>query len=250
MYKLDPPSLLFESSRAGRSTAIVPRSDVPDRPLDSLIPVGAPGPFGPAVAGAGRARHRPALHEPLDVEHVDRRELLPARFVHDEVQPEAERAARGVAGRGGAAPVSGRVDAPGDAGDPVRAAGDARRDRRPARREPPAGGRGSGRIDGAALRGGLLPRQGREADQGPRPRQCPRHEPGLGQPRRLPGGHDQEQRPGAGRPRRPQGPPRRRDGRLHDHQPEHGRAVRPADRRRSPNCSTPEGPCSTSTAPT
>ncbi len=38
MYKLDQPSLLFESSRPGRSTAILPESDVPDQPLSSLIP--------------------------------------------------------------------------------------------------------------------------------------------------------------------------------------------------------------------
>ena len=34
MYKLDQPPLLFESSRPGRATAILPRPDVPDRPLD------------------------------------------------------------------------------------------------------------------------------------------------------------------------------------------------------------------------
>ena len=33
MYKLDQPPLLFESSRPGRRTAILPGSDVPDRPL-------------------------------------------------------------------------------------------------------------------------------------------------------------------------------------------------------------------------
>ena len=38
MYKLDQPPLLFESSRPGRATAILPESDVPDRPLASLIP--------------------------------------------------------------------------------------------------------------------------------------------------------------------------------------------------------------------
>jgi glycine dehydrogenase subunit 2 len=38
MYKLDQPPLLFESSRPGRYTAILPSSDVPDRPLSSLIP--------------------------------------------------------------------------------------------------------------------------------------------------------------------------------------------------------------------
>src|SRR3954453_22328846 len=38
MYKLEQHPLLFESSRPGRSTAILPASDVPDRPLDALIP--------------------------------------------------------------------------------------------------------------------------------------------------------------------------------------------------------------------
>jgi glycine dehydrogenase subunit 2 len=38
MYKLDQPTLMFESSRPGRRTAILPSSDVPDRPLSSLIP--------------------------------------------------------------------------------------------------------------------------------------------------------------------------------------------------------------------
>src|SRR3954467_5854787 len=38
MYKLDQTPLLFESSRPGRATAILPESDVPDRPLDDLIP--------------------------------------------------------------------------------------------------------------------------------------------------------------------------------------------------------------------
>jgi len=38
MYKLDPPALLFETSRPGRFTAILPGSDVPDRPLEELIP--------------------------------------------------------------------------------------------------------------------------------------------------------------------------------------------------------------------
>ena len=32
------PSLLFETSRTGRRTSIFPESDVPDRPLDALIP--------------------------------------------------------------------------------------------------------------------------------------------------------------------------------------------------------------------
>ncbi|QEH32661.1 putative glycine dehydrogenase (decarboxylating) subunit 2 [Aquisphaera giovannonii] len=38
MYKLDPTPLLFESSRPGRATAVLPASDVPARPIDELIP--------------------------------------------------------------------------------------------------------------------------------------------------------------------------------------------------------------------
>ncbi|MBX6312604.1 MAG: aminomethyl-transferring glycine dehydrogenase subunit GcvPB [Isosphaeraceae bacterium] len=38
MYKLDPPPLLFETSRPGRSTSLLPDSDVPERSLDELIP--------------------------------------------------------------------------------------------------------------------------------------------------------------------------------------------------------------------
>src|SRR5690242_12622797 len=38
MYKLEPPALLFETSRPGRRTAILPRCDVPERPIDTLIP--------------------------------------------------------------------------------------------------------------------------------------------------------------------------------------------------------------------
>ena len=38
MYKLDPPSLMFETSRRGRFTSILAPLDVPAEPLESLIP--------------------------------------------------------------------------------------------------------------------------------------------------------------------------------------------------------------------
>jgi glycine dehydrogenase subunit 2 len=41
MPNFNPPPLLFESSRPGRSTAIFSESDVPERPLEELFPVGA-----------------------------------------------------------------------------------------------------------------------------------------------------------------------------------------------------------------
>src|SRR5262245_19007961 len=60
MYKLDPPALLFETSRPGRATAFLPPSDVPDVPLDSLIPTGhlaaAPPPL-PELSELDVVRH-------------------------------------------------------------------------------------------------------------------------------------------------------------------------------------------------
>jgi glycine dehydrogenase subunit 2 len=60
MYKLDPPPLLFESSRPGRATAILPELDVPERPLDELIPAGyredAPPPL-PELSELDIVRH-------------------------------------------------------------------------------------------------------------------------------------------------------------------------------------------------
>src|SRR6187549_3002590 len=38
MYKLDPPKLLFETSRPGRATAILPDAGGNSVPLDALIP--------------------------------------------------------------------------------------------------------------------------------------------------------------------------------------------------------------------
>src|SRR5208283_4318619 len=60
MYKLDPPRLLFESSRPGRRTAIFAECDVPQRPLDDLIPPAhqaAAGPPLPELSELDVVRH-------------------------------------------------------------------------------------------------------------------------------------------------------------------------------------------------
>ncbi len=49
MYKLDQPPLLFESSRSGRATAVLPRSDIPECPLDDIIPPAHRAGVGPAL---------------------------------------------------------------------------------------------------------------------------------------------------------------------------------------------------------
>ncbi len=99
-----------------------------------LIPAAPPGRAAAAAARAGRARRRPALHESVDAQHVDRLQLLSARLVHDEVQPEAERAAGRPARLGRPASLSGREHAPGPARDPLRPPGDPGGDRRAATR--------------------------------------------------------------------------------------------------------------------
>jgi len=53
MYKLDPPPMLFETSRTGRKSAIVPPSDVPERALDDLIPARHRAQFVPPLPELG-----------------------------------------------------------------------------------------------------------------------------------------------------------------------------------------------------
>ena len=82
---------LFERSRPGRGG-----DKIPHPPKDALdrIPAAArrATPAGPARAQ--RARGRPPLRQPVAAELRDRHGLLPARLVHDEVQPEAQRVGR------------------------------------------------------------------------------------------------------------------------------------------------------------
>ena len=91
--------LLFELSEAGpprrtgcrRATCRSSRSS-------ELLPAGALAAAPPALPELARAAGRAALREPVAAQHVRRHALLSARLVHDEVQPEAERAARRAAG--------------------------------------------------------------------------------------------------------------------------------------------------------
>ncbi len=64
MYKLDTPPLLFESSRPGRSTSIFPTSDVPTKPLATLMPATALADGPPPLPELGEldvVRHYMAL---------------------------------------------------------------------------------------------------------------------------------------------------------------------------------------------
>ena len=175
-------------------------------------PAGVPRRRAAAAAGGRRDRPDPALHEPVDAEHVDRHELLSARVVHDEVQPQAARAARRrCRASPNLHPLQDDDTMPGHAANcSTRCSSILARDRRPAGRVAAAGRRGAGRTDGPARRRRVLPRQGRDAPpQGARPRQRPRHQPRQRRPRRLRGRHRQEQRQRPRRSRRPEGEARR-----------------------------------------
>ena len=171
-------------------------------------------------------------------------QLLSARVVHDEVQPEAARAARRAAGlRRPASAARTTTRCQGMLQLLYEMQEYPRRDRRPAGRVAAAGRRRAGRTDRPAGRRRLLPRQGRDArTQGARPRQRPRH-----QPRQRRASPASRPSPSRATPTGLvdlddlQGEARRPHRRVHDHQPEHARPVRAADRRRSPSWSTTHG---------
>ena len=140
------------------------RCDVPAKPASGLIP-GRAARGRPAAAARGRRdRPDPPLHQPVRAEHVDRHELLPARVVHHEVQPEAARAARRAARRSPTCtrsrtttPRQGMLELLYEMQEFLA------RDRRAAGGVAPAGRRGPGRADRPVRRRRVLPRQGADA---------------------------------------------------------------------------------------
>ena len=86
--------LLFELSESGRRAHRLPACDVPERPVERAAAGRRAGRRAPCPAGAERAAGRAALRESVAAQHERRHALLSARLVHDEVQPEAERARR------------------------------------------------------------------------------------------------------------------------------------------------------------
>ena len=121
MYKLDQTPLLFESSRPGRATAILPAADVPDRPLDDVIPRGhrtADGPALPELSELDVVRHYTnlsALNMAIDAN------FYPLGSCTMKYNPKRNERLAGLPGLG-AASLPGRRHASGTAGDPVRAA--------------------------------------------------------------------------------------------------------------------------------
>src|SRR6185312_11824516 len=135
-----------------------------------------PDPVEPAARRAAepprdrRAGDRPPLQPPQPPQLRPRLGLLPARLLHDEAQPAAERAGRGAARPRPPAPGAGPAPRPGRAGADVPAAGEPGGDLRTAQRQPAAFGRVPRRARRPAADPRLPCRSRRNADQGARPR--------------------------------------------------------------------------------
>ena len=86
---------IFEKSVAGPARVRArPALDVPERPLDELLPERFRRTEAPKLPGGLRAGDQPPLQPAVQAQLRPRHGLLPARLVHDEAQPEAPRARR------------------------------------------------------------------------------------------------------------------------------------------------------------
>ena len=85
--------LIFEKSVPGRRAGTLPPCDVPAQPLSDLLPEGELRQELnlPEVSELDVVRHFTRLSK---LNFSDRHRVLPARLVHDEVQPQAERGRR------------------------------------------------------------------------------------------------------------------------------------------------------------
>ena len=189
--------LLFELSEAGRRSHRLPACDVPERPVERTAAGQRTRRCAPCPARAERAAGRAAFRESLAAQHERRHAFLSARLLHDEVQPEAERARRPHAGLRRSASVSAGRNAARHAAAAVRDAGVSQGNLRPRRLLAAAGRRRPRRAHRPLGRRRLFPRSRRKTHQSPRARQRPRHQPRQRHDGRLRNGHRENARPAA-----------------------------------------------------
>ncbi len=185
-----------------------------------------------APPGDSRDRARPSLHGAVDPQLRDRHRLLPARLLHDEVQPARQRAGRRTARVPRPPSAPGRGRRAGSARAHARPPGDPRGGHRARRRFAPAGGRLAGRADRPDADARLLrrPRRGRPAPDDRRRRHGARHESGERDHGRLRAHEGEDGRTREHRPRRSPRAGRRLDGRPHADEPLDARPFRRAHR--------------------
>ena len=178
MYKLDPPTLLFETSRPGRATAILPgrRRARPAarraRSPPSTWPT-SPPPL-PELGELDVVRHftnLSTLNMSIDTN------FYPLGSCTMKYNPKRNERLAALPGFAALHPYQDESTLQGMLAHAVRAAGDPRRDRRPARRslQPAAGAQGE--LTALLVAAAYFRDQGETADEGPDPRQRPRHQP-------------------------------------------------------------------------
>ena len=221
--------LIYEKSQAGRRAG----RDTELRPARARGACGA-RPHEPSeAAGARGERDRSSLHEPRRPQLRRRHGLLPARLLHDEVQPTRQRARRRVAGlREPASPPGGRRRA-GCARADVGAAGDPRRGGRAAGGDAAAGRRLAGGAHRPDADARLLRRsgRGRAARHDHHRRHGARDEPRKRDDGRLQAREGRDDRARQPRPRRPAREGERAHRGADADEPVHGRPVRRGHRR-------------------
>ena len=225
---------IFEQGAPGRSGASLAAARRAGRRREQAVRRRRAHRRRAVAAGGVRGRGHASLHAPVALELRHRHRALSARLVHDEVQPEGQRA-RGAHARfrraaSGAAGVHHRRRARADVGARAHAV----RNRRLRARHPAAGGRRAGRARRRHDDPRLPRGQGTQALQGAHPRLGARHQSGVVHAQRLPDGVAQDGRRWALVRRRGQGGLRGAQGRRrghHDHQPVDARPLRGAARR-------------------
>ena len=202
-------------STRSRSRAAAPRCcptpKCPEPPLEELIPaklLRAEPPRLPEVAEPEIVRHYNRLsRRNFDLDTG----FYPLGSCTMKHNPRLNERVAALPGHARLHPAQDPQPRPGGAGADVAAAGVARRDLRPAPRQPAALGRLPRRARRPAADPRLPRRPRRRADQGAGARHLARHQPGLGDDGRLRGGQGRDQRARRGRDGRPAGEDRRAD---------------------------------------
>ena len=197
---------LFELSHPGRRAWSFRTTGLPEWPAEELVPAehlrAAPVPLRRGVgARPGRRTSPGSRHRQFS----RRSRRLPARLVHDEVQPQGLRRRRpSLPGWPRVHPATPPSAAPGLAGAARRARGGALRDHRHGGGHAAAGGRARpGSSPGCCSCGPVTSSPATAATQGRHPRLRPRHQPGLGDAGRLRRRHRAQRRPRAASTWRP-----------------------------------------------
>ncbi len=246
----EPVETIYEKSVPGRRAAAIPAADVPEIPLEDLIP---------ASSLRAAPAELPEISEPEIVRHynrISRRNFdldtgfYPLGSCTMKHNPRPERARRGAARPRPAAPRAGPSPGAGRARADVEPPGGAGRDLRPAVRQPAALGGLARRARGADADPRLPRRPRRGPDRGAHPRHGTRDQSGDGDDGRLRGRQGGDRRARRHRRRRP---PRQglRAHRVPDaDQPQHARPLRLQHPRDRVGSSTKPAAPSTTTAPT